>query len=193
MNEASVIQLNLSQKEQIERTVKKESGRLLNYIRKYVKRTEDAEDILQDVFYQFTQSFGEIQYLDRVTSWLYTVARNRITDVFRKKKPEPMSEISAGGDEGEMLTLEEIIPSLGLTPEDEALSRVIMDEIEEALDELPEAQREAFVLNEIEGFSFKEISEQTGEPVNTLISRKRYAVIYLRQRLERLFKEIYKK
>jgi RNA polymerase sigma factor (sigma-70 family) len=190
MNEAGVIELSLSQKEQITSTVRKESGRLLNYIRKYVRRAEDAEDILQDVFYQFTQNIDEIKYIDRVSSWLFTVARNRITDMFRKKKAEPMSEFSAGGDEGEMLTLEDIVPSLGTSPENDALRRVIMDEIEEALDELPEEQKQAFVLNEMEGFSFKEISEQTGVQVNTLISRKRYAIMYLRDRLDNLYKEI---
>ena len=104
-----------------------------------------------------------------------------------------MSEISAGGDEGEVLTLEDIVPSLGSSPEDDALKRVIMDEIEEALDELPEEQKEAFVLNEMEGLSFKEISEHTGIQVNTLISRKRYAVLYLRDRLDSLYKEIINK
>jgi RNA polymerase sigma factor (sigma-70 family) len=188
---AGIITLSVSQKKYIEETVKRESPRLLGFIKKHVKRIEDAEDILQDVFYQFTQNIDEINYLDKTTSWLYTVARNRIIDLFRKKKAEPMSEIGTGGDEGEVLTIEDILPDLGHTPEEESLRSVIMDEIEEALYELPEEQRDAFVMNEIEGKTFKEISEHTGEPIATLISRKRYAVLYLRERLQNLFKEIF--
>lgn len=190
MVQTGVIGLSLSQKNQIEETVRKESPRLLNYIKKYVRRIEDAEDILQDVFYQLTQNFDQITYIDRISSWLYTVAKNKITDLFRKKKAEPMSEIRFGGEEGEALTIEEIVPDLGNTPEDNALRTLIMDEIDEALDELPEEQRASFIMNEIEGKSFKEMSEETGVPLQTLISRKRYAVLYLREKLNVLFNDI---
>lgn len=186
----AAIQLSLSQKKQIEDTIRRESPRLLGFIKKYVRRVEDAEDILQDVFYQFIRSFDDIQYIDRSASWLFTTARNRIIDVFRKKKAEPISEINVHSDDGDVLTLEDILPALGTSPEDNAMRKVIMDEIEEALSELPEEQREAFVQNEIEGRSFREISESTGISVNTWLSRKRYAVMYLRSRLEELFKEI---
>lgn len=190
MTDAAIIKLSLSDRKQIEETVKKESPRLFNFIRKYVSRIEDAEDILQDVFLQLTQNINEIQYFERVSSWLFTVARNKITDRFRKKKAEPMSEISTRLEDGEMLTIEEILPALGSSPEDEALRKVIMDEIEEALDELPSEQRETFIMNEIDGKSFREISEESGISINTLISRKRYAVLYMREKLKDLFKEI---
>ena len=190
---AGSIILSVSQRNKIEETVKKEGPRLLGFIKKHVRRVEDAEDILQDVFFQFTQNIDEINYIDRASSWLFTVARNRIIDLFRKKKAEPMSELSMGGDEGEILTIEEILPSLGNSPEEEPIRALIMDKIEEVLDELPREQREAFVATEIEAKSFKELSSLTGEPVNTLISRKRYAVLYLREQLDSLYKEIIKK
>ncbi len=190
MSDVKIIQLSLSEKNKIEETISKEGPRLFNYIKKYVRRVEDAEDILQDVFYQLTENINDITYFDRASSWLFTVARNKITDLFRKKKAEPMSEISTTGGEDEFLTIEEIIPSLGNSPEDNIMRKVITDEIEAALDELPEEQSDAFIMNEIEGRSFKEISIETGVPVQTLISRKRYAVLYLRQRLEDLYKEI---
>jgi RNA polymerase sigma factor (sigma-70 family) len=193
MVETGVIELSLSQKNQIEETVRKESPRLLNYIRKYVRRIEDAEDILQDVFYQLTQNIDQITYMDRISSWLFTVAKNKITDLFRKKKAEPMSEIHFAGEEGGAITIEEIIPDLGTSPEDNALRSLIMDEIEDGLDELPEEQRNAFLMNEIDGKSFREISDEMGVPIQTLISRKRYAVLYLRERLNELYKEISKK
>ncbi len=193
MVETGVIELSLSQKNQIEETVRKESPRLFNYIRKYVRRIEDAEDILQDVFYQLTQNIDQINYMDRISSWLFTVARNRITDLFRKKKAEPMSEISVSQEDGGSLTIEEMIPELGSSPEDYALRTVILDQIEEGLDELPEEQRNAFLMNQIDGKSFREISEETGVPIQTLISRKRYAVLYLRKKLDEFYKEISKK
>lgn len=190
---AGSITLSVNQRNKIEETVKKEGPRLLGFIKKHVRRVEDAEDILQDVFFQFTQNIDEINYIDRASSWLFTVARNKIIDLFRKKKAEPMSELSIGGDEGEMLTIEEILPSLGNSPEEEPIRALIMDKIEETLDALPEEQREAFVATEIEGKSFKELSALTGVPVNTLISRKRYAVLFLREQLDSLYKEIIKK
>src|SRR6266496_2930391 len=123
---AGTITLSVSQRNKIEETIKKEGPRLLGFIKKHVRRVEYAEDILQDVFFQFTQNIDEINYIDRASSWLFTVARNRIIDLFRKKKAEPMSEISFGGDEGEMITIEEILPSLGSSPEDDTIRPLIM-------------------------------------------------------------------
>lgn len=190
MEAAKSIELSLANRIRIEETIEKERNRLFNFIRRYVSNPDDAEDILQDVFYRLTTGIDEINSLDKITSWLYTVTRNRITDLFRKKKPIPSSEIPVSDDEGEKLLLEEILPNSGNTPEDDYMRMAIIDKIMDALDNLPEEQSEAFVLNEIEGRSFREISESTGVPINTLISRKRYAVIYLKEELKDLFNEL---
>jgi len=190
MEAAKSIELNLASRITIEETVKKERNRLFNFIKRYVSNPDDAEDILQDVFYRLTTGIEEINSLDKITSWLYTVTRNRITDLFRKKKATPSSELSYQDDEGEKLLLEEILPDTGNTPEDDYMRMAIMDRIMDALDNLPEEQSEAFIMNEIEGLSFREMSESTGVPINTLISRKRYAVIYLKEELRDLFNEL---
>jgi len=173
----------------IDKTIEKNRSKLLWFIRKRIPASEDAEDVLQDVFYQLVTGYEEIKSIDKITSWLYTVARNKITDLLRKKKREPAASIQApaySGDEDE-LALEDIIPSSGNLPDTEYMRTVIMEELEEALEELPEEQQEAFIQNELEGISFKEISEQTGVPINTLASRKRRAVLYLRERLKNLY------
>jgi len=165
-----------------------ERKRLLVYIRNRIPDRVEAEDILQDVFYQLTVGFRDIRRIETITSWLYRVADNRITDLFRKKKPIRFNynEHAKTDDEGP-LTLEEILPSLGAGPEDEDLKEIIWDTIEETLSELPEEQREVFILNEFEDMSFKDISEKTGTGINTLISRKRYAVLALRENLRELY------
>ncbi len=168
---------------------KDERNRLLGYIRNRVPDKVEAEDILQDVFYQLTVGFRDIRRFENLTSWLYKVADNRIIDLFRKKKPVSFNYTENARDsEDGPLTLEEILPSLGSTPEEDDLKDLIWDTIEETLSELPREQREIFVANEFDELSFKEISEKTGIGVNTLISRKRYAVLALRQKLNDLYK-----
>ena len=175
--------------EKIGTVYKDERKRLLGYIRNRIPDKVDAEDILQDVFYQLTVGFSDIRRIENLTAWLYKVADNRIIDLFRKKKPLSFnySENAKDGEDGP-LTLEEILPSLGSTPEEDDLKDLIWEAIEETLSELPPEQREIFVANEFDEMSFKEISERTGIGVNTLISRKRYAVLALRQRLNDLYK-----
>jgi RNA polymerase sigma factor (sigma-70 family) len=168
--------------------VKADNEKLKRFINFRVRAKEDAEDILQDVYYQLADSIDEIRSLDAVTSWLYRVAKNKITDFFKKKKPVPESKLNITGDNG--LTLEDLFKEYGATPEDEFMRQEIMDAIEEGLGIVPEEQREAFVMNEIDGLSFKEISEKTGIPVNTLISRKRYTILFLRDYLKEIFEEL---
>lgn len=175
--------------ERISVTYKKERGRLLKYISKRIRDRLDAEDILQDVFYQLTVGFNDLRRIESVTAWLYRVADNRIIDLFRKKKPVTFSfkDKSAEDEEGP-LSMEEILPSVGTTPEDEELKEIIWETIEKTLLELPEEQRTVFVETEFEDQSFKQISRRTGTGVNTLISRKRYAVLALRNNLNELYK-----
>jgi RNA polymerase sigma factor (sigma-70 family) len=175
--------------EKIGAVYKDERKRLLGYIRNRVPDRFEAEDILQDVFYQLTIGFRDIRRIENLTAWIYTVANNRITDLFRKKKPLHLSyNENTGDDEDGPLSLGEILPSLGSSPEDEEIKELIWEAIEDTLSELPEEQRSVFVANEFDGMSFKEISEVTGTGVNTLISRKRYAVLALRERLNGLYK-----
>jgi RNA polymerase sigma factor (sigma-70 family) len=166
-----------------------ERKRLLGYIRNRVPDRFEAEDILQDVFYQLTIGFRDIRRIENLTAWIYRVTDNRITDLFRKKKPVTISySENTKDDEEGPLTLEEILPSLGSTHADEEIKELIWEAIEETLSELPEEQRSVFVATEFDGISFKEISARTGTGVNTLISRKRYAVLALRERLNELYK-----
>ena len=174
--------------EKIGAVYKEERIRLLGYIRNRIPDKVEAEDILQDVFYQLTIGFSDIRRIEALTSWLYKVADNRITDLFRKKKPVRVNYLdNAGTDDEGPLALEEILPSLGSTPEDEELKELIWQTIEETLSELPEEQSYVFTANEFEDMSFKEISEKTGIGINTLISRKRYAVLALRENLIELY------
>jgi RNA polymerase sigma factor (sigma-70 family) len=175
--------------EKIGAVYKDERKRLLGYIRNRIPDRVEAEDILQDVFYQLTVGFNDIRRFESLTAWLYKVADNRITDLFRKKKPVNISySENAKNDDDGPLTLEEILPSLGSTPEDDEIKEMIWEAIEETLSDLPQEQREVFVDSEFEDMSFKEISAKTGIGVNTLISRKRYAVLALRERLNKLYK-----
>ncbi len=184
--------MTAAEKQYLDDLVKEEQGRLLNFIRSRVSDEEDARDIMQDVLYQLTTGFDDIRSLNRITSWLFTVARNRITDHFRKRKTEVRSGRQvAARDPGEgPLMLEEILPALTRNPEDEYMRGVIWEAIETCLDRLPRAQREVFIMNEFEDLSFKEISELTGEGINTLLSRKRYAVTFLREQLKFLYEQI---
>ncbi len=167
---------------------RKEHKRLLGYVRKRIPVSLDAEDIVQDVFYQLTLGFNDIRSVRSITAWLYRVASNRITDLYRKKKPVSFSySDNAANDEEAPLMLQEVLPSLDGTPEDEMLRELIWERINDALDELPPLQRDVFILHEFEDKSFREISEMTGEGVNTLLSRKRYAVLFMRERLKDLY------
>jgi RNA polymerase sigma factor (sigma-70 family) len=172
--------------------VKREQGRLFGFIRRRVSDETDAMDIMQDVFYQLTIGFNDIRSAERITSWLFTVAKNQIVDHFRKKKPVSFSFMKMANvrdQDDQPLMLEDILPALTRDPEDEYIRNVIWDKIEESLSELPEEQREVFILNEFEDMSFNEISEQTGVGMNTLLSRKRYAVLHLRKKLKELYNQ----
>lgn len=176
-----------------EETFLREKDRLLSFIRNRVSSTEEAEDILQDVFYQFVAGFNTIESLDRVTSWLFSVARNKIIDRYRRESARPKRAdfgLQTGKEEEAPITLQEILPDLGNTPEDTYFREMIWDAVMEALDELPAEQREIFIQNEIEERGFREISEETGVSINTLLSRKRYAILALRKRLQKLYDEL---
>ena len=188
MNDAaSLEQMTLEQDRRITEAVKQEQSRLRNFIRRRVPDPRDAEDILQEVFSELVEANRLLMPIEHVTGWLFRVARNRITDLFRKKQPESLS-VEVGGDE-ESLTLEDLLPSPEAGPEALYARGVLLEELEDALDELPEEQREVFVGHEIEGRSFKEMSAESGVSVNTLLSRKRYAVLHLRERLQTIHDE----
>lgn len=176
-----------------EQTFLREKDRLLSFIRNRVSSLEEAEDILQDVFYQFIAGFETIESLDKITSWLFSVARNKIIDRYRRDSVRPQRAAltlpAVSGDEAP-LTLQEILPDLGNTPEDTFLREAIWEAIMEALDELPHEQREIFILNEMEERGFREIAEEKGVSINTLLSRKRYAILALRKKLQSLYDEI---
>jgi RNA polymerase sigma factor (sigma-70 family) len=167
----------------------KEHARLRNFIRRRVLDPSDAEDILQDVFYALVEANRLLVPIEHVTGWLFRVARNRITDLFRKKTPGPISDIAVLNDEDERLQLEDLLPSPDAGPEALYARRVLLEELEMAIDELPDEQREVFVAHELEGRSFKEMAAETGVSVNTLLSRKRYAVLHLRERLQDIYDE----
>ncbi len=185
-------QMALEQDQRISEVVTREGSRLRNFIRRRVPDPRDAEDVLQDVFYKLVEANRLLMPIEHVTGWLFRVARNRITDLFRKKMPEPFSDTAIAGDEGELLQIEDLLPSPDAGPEALYLRRVLLDELELALDELPGEQREVFVAHELEGRSFKELAEETGVGVNTLLSRKRYAVLHLRGRLQTIYDEFMK-
>ena len=176
----------------IEQVTSRESGRLLNYIRQHVRNREDAEDILQEVLFQFLKGFSDIRSTERISSWLFTVTRNKITDYFRKKRTVPLSDRQVMGKEedGAPLMLEDILPSLTRNPEDEMMREWIWNAVDQALDEMPGEQRDVFIWNEFEDRSFKQIAEMTGEGVNTLLSRKRYAILFLRKKLKELYDQL---
>lgn len=185
--------MDLAMQEVKQNTFLKEKDKLLGFIRGRVSSLEEAEDILQDVFYQFIAGYNTIESLDRVTSWLYSVARNKIIDRYRRDSARPKRadfELVTGSDGDAPLTLQEILPDLDNTPESTLLREAIWDEITDALAELPADQREIFILNEIEEKGFREIAEETGVSINTLLSRKRYAIIALRKRLQRFYDDV---
>ncbi len=176
------------QDHRITEVLRKERDRLFRFIRSRVGDAFDAEDILQDVLYELVEAERLTKPIDQVSAWLFQVARNRITDLFRKHRPEPLPE--GHGEEGEGLSLENLLPARDGGPEAAYARAVLLDELEAALDELPEEQREVFVAHEWEGWTFKELAAETGVPLNTLLGRKHAAVVYLRQRLRGLCQEI---
>jgi len=163
--------------------------RLRNFIRGRVPDVADAEDILQDVLFELVESYRAPQPVEQVGAWLFRVARNRITDFFRKKRPEALADVIGGGDE-DAASLEDLLPSADAGPEAAYARGVLLDELEDALAELPDAQRDVFIATEIDGRSFKELAAESGENMNTLLSRKRYAVVHLRERLRDIYEEI---
>ena len=189
---ASVDHMALEQDQQISEVVKREGSRLRNFIRRRVADPRDVEDVLQDVFYKLVEANRLLMPIEHVTGWLFRVARNRITDLFRKRKPELLSDAAVEDQNGELLQIEDLLPSPDAGPEALYLRHVLLDELELALDELPDEQREVFVAHELEGRSFKELAEETGMSVNTLLSRKRYAVLHLRERLQSIYDELTK-
>ena len=182
----------LEQDQRITDVVRREQSRLRNFIRRRVPDPRDAEDILQEVFYELVEANRLLMPIEHVTAWLFRVARNRITDLFRKKRPESFSETSVADEDGEVLRIEDLLPSPDAGPEALYVRNVLLDELELAVDELPEEQREVFVAHELEGRSFKEMAAETGVSVNTLLSRKRYAVLHLRERLQSIYDEFTK-
>jgi RNA polymerase sigma factor (sigma-70 family) len=171
-------------------TVAREQGRLRNFIRRRVRDNAEADDILQDVFYELVEAYRLMKPIEQVGAWMFRVARNRIIDAFRKKKPESLAaQTIRANEDSEPLTLEDLLPSPDAGPEAEYARGVLLDELEAALEDLPDDQREVFVAHEMEGQSFKEISAETGVSVNTLLSRKHQAVLQLRRQLRSIYDE----
>lgn len=167
----------------------RESRRLLQFIRRRVEDQGDAEDILQDVFYEFTEAFRLMKPIEQAGAWLYRVARNRVIDRFRKKRPLSLADRDPATEE-EARSLEELLPSPLAGPDAAYARTVLIEELDAALDELPEEQRDVFVAHEIEGRSFRQLADETGLSINTLLSRKRYAVLHLRKRLQAIHEEL---
>jgi len=178
------------QDERLVEAIRLEQAKLKNFIRKRVSDESDAEDILQDVFYELVEAYRMMKPIERLSAWLYRVARNRITDLFRKRRPEAAANDPVRmSEDGEWLLLEDLLPSSSAGPEAAYARAVLVEELDAALDELPEEQRQAFVAHEIEGQSFKELAQKTGLTVNTLVLRKHYAIVHLRERLEAIYRE----
>lgn len=182
----------LEQDQRISEAVQREQSRLRNFIRRRVPDPRDAEDILQDVFCELVEANRLLMPIDHLTGWLFRVARNRITDLFRKKKPESFSDAAVPGEDDELLPIEDLLPSPDDGPAAVYARSVLLDELESAIEELPDEQREVFIAHEFEGRSFKELAAETGVSVNTLLSRKRYAVLRLRERLQGIYDEFSK-
>jgi len=187
---ASLAQMSVEEEQRNSEALKQEQSRLFSFIRRRVPDSRDAEDILQDVFCELAEANRLLMPIEHVTAWLFRVASNRIVDLFRKKKPERLSDAVIANDDGERLHLEDLLPSPEAGPEALYARGVLLDEIELAIEELPEEQRKVFVAHELEGRSFKEMSEKTGVSVNTLLSRKRYAVLHLRERLQSIYDDL---
>jgi len=188
----SLERMALEPDQRISEVVEREHSRLRSFIRRRVPDPRDAEDILQDVFYELVEANRLLMPIEHVTGWLFRVARNRITDLFRKKKPVSFSDTAVADGDDNLLQLEDLLPSPDAGPEALYARQVLLNELELAVDELPEEQRVVFVGHELEGRSFKEMAAETGASVNTLLSRKRYAVLHLRERLQDIYDEFRK-
>jgi RNA polymerase sigma factor (sigma-70 family) len=175
------------QDRRITSVIQREGRGLFRFIRRRVKEESDAEDILQEVFYELTEAYRLMKPIEQAGAWLYRVARNRIVDRFRKKRPEPFEDADGSGED--TLRFEDLLPSPDAGPEAEYARRVLLEELDAALEELPREQREVFVAHEIEGRSYKDLAREAGVSVNTLLSRKRYAILHLRRRLQAIYKE----
>jgi RNA polymerase sigma factor (sigma-70 family) len=193
MDKPSNITSMTEQDRQISEIIAQEGSRLRNFIRRHVPDPSDAEDIVQEVFYELVEANRLLMPIDHVTGWLFRVARNRITDLFRKKKAESFSDAAVEDEDGELLQFEDLLPSPDAGPEALYVRNVLLGELELALDELPDEQREIFVAHELEGRSFKELAAESGVNINTLLPRKRYAVLHLRERLQSIYEEFSKK
>jgi RNA polymerase sigma factor (sigma-70 family) len=193
MDELTSVALMSEQDRRISEAVTKQGARLRNFIRKRVPNEADVEDLLQEVFYELVEANRLLMPIEYVTGWLFQVARNRITDLFRKKKPETFSDAAVLDEDGELLRIEDLLPSPDAGPEAVYVRNEMLQELELALSELPEEQRQIFLAHEFEGRSFKELSEESGVSINTLLSRKRYAILHLRQRLRGIHDELFRK
>jgi RNA polymerase sigma factor (sigma-70 family) len=179
--------LMAEQDKRITETISRERGRLRNFIRRRVPDANEAEDILQDVFFEYVENYRLPESIEQVGAWLFRVARNRIIDRFRKKREVSLPEVS--GEEGDGYWLEEVLPSSDAGPEAAYTRSVLLEEIHAALAELPQEQREVFTAHEVDGRSFKELAAESGVGMNTLLARKRYAVLHLRARLQTIYDE----
>jgi RNA polymerase sigma factor (sigma-70 family) len=186
---ALAIDMTREQDRRISEAVEQQRFRLRNFIRRRVADPGDVEDILQEVFFELVEAYRLMKPVEIAGAWLFQVARNRIIDRFRKKKPEALADLTLPSDEGEMLSVEEFLPSADAGPEAAYMRGVLIEELEAALDELPDQQRHVFIAHEIEGKSFKELAAESGVSINTLLSRKRYAVLFLRTRLQSVYEE----
>ena len=179
----------IEQDRRISGVIAEQGSRLRSFIRRRVPNDADVEDLLQEVFFELVEANRLLKPIDFVTGWLYRVARNRITDFFRKKKPETFTDAALEGEDGELLEIEDLLPSPDAGPDALLLRNMLLDELELALAELPADQREVFIAHELEGRSFKELAEESGVNINTLLARKRYAVLHLRRQLQRMHDE----
>jgi len=169
--------------------IERDESRLRSFIRRHVADTSEAEDILQDVFYELLQAYRMMKPIEHVTGWLFRVARNRIIDLVRSKRPGSLNEPVAAEEEGESLLLEDLLPSASEGPEATYARTILLEALDDALEELPEEQREVFLAHEVMGTSFRQLAAETGVSVNTLLSRKRYAVLHLRRRLRTIYND----
>jgi RNA polymerase sigma factor (sigma-70 family) len=189
---ASLVRMSLEQDQRISEVVKRERSRLHNFIRRRVPDPRDAEDILQEAFYELVEANRLLMPIEHVTGWLFRVARNRIADLFRKKKPESFTDVAVADDEEELLRLEDLLPSTDAGPDALYARSVLLEELEFALSELPAEQREVFVAHELEGRTFKEMAAESGVSINTLLARKHYAVLHLREHLRSIYDDFTK-
>lgn len=179
------------QDQKISEAISRDERRLRNFIRRRVTDQSEAEDILQEVFYELVEAYRMMKPVEQVTAWLFRVARNRIIDLFRRKSREGVRADSAGlSEDGDVLLWEELLPSPDAGPDAAYARSLLLEQLDDALDELPEEQREVFIAHELMGYSFKEISERSGVGVNTLLSRKHYAVLHLRERLRAVYDQL---